>query len=137
MSKNKRIPVKWIRDKAKAAYQKKDKCYICSTTKDLELHHLNSVTYLFDTWVKENDYCIHTDEDILEYRDEFISLHKSELYDQVYTLCVAHHAALHGVFGKTPLPSSVKKQERWIEIQKGKITSSEEVRSLGTFAQFY
>lgn len=117
---NKRIPVKWIRDKAKAAYQKTDHCYICGTGADLELHHLHSITRLLERWALEMGYDISTDDGILAVRDEFIETHREELYDMVYTLCNRHHVALHGVYGKSPAFGSEPKQKHWIERQKAK-----------------
>ncbi len=117
---NNRISVKWVRDKAKAAYDKKDCCYICSTSEDLELHHLASVTILLNNWAENNNHDISTDEGILAVRDEFIESHRKELYDDVYTLCNRHHVKLHGVYGKAPALHSAEKQRRWIEIQKTK-----------------
>jgi hypothetical protein len=117
---NKRIPVKWIRDKAKAAYEKKSNCYICDTTDDLELHHTHSITLLLEIWAKAKGYDVSTDEGILEVRDEFIAEHKVELYDLVYTLCNKHHVKLHGVYGKTPAMGSSEKQTRWLNLQKAK-----------------
>lgn len=122
---NKRIPVKWVRDKAKKAYEKQSTCYICGTLHDLELHHTNSITLLLERWSKENEYDISTDEGILAVRDEFIEAHKKELYDEVYTLCNKHHVALHNIYGKIPPPGSSPKQTRWIEIQKAKHESGE------------
>jgi hypothetical protein len=117
---NKRIPVKWVRDRAKAAYEKKSCCYICETTADLELHHLHSVTILLDKWAQARGYDISTDDGILAVRDEFIAEHHTELYEQVYTLCNPHHVALHGVYGKAPRPGSEPKQAHWIESQRAK-----------------
>lgn len=117
---NKRIPVKHVRDKAKAAYEKQGTCYICGSTDSLELHHLHSITKLLNKWAAEKNYDISTDEGILSVRDEFIAEHKVEIYDQVYTLCNKHHVSLHGVYGKAPQPGSEPKQERWIEIQRAK-----------------
>lgn len=117
---NKRIPVKWVRDRAKAAYEKKSQCFICDTDKDLELHHLHSITILLEVWAERKGYDISTDEGILAVRDEFIAEHKAELYEQVYTLCNPHHVALHGVYGKAPKPGSEPKQARWIGIQREK-----------------
>lgn len=118
---NKRIPVKWVRDRAKAAYTKQDHCQICGSTKDLELHHLHSITVLLETWAERCGYDISTDDGILAVRDEFIEEHHAELYDQVYTLCNPHHVALHSVYGKAPKPGSEPKQARWIELQREKI----------------
>lgn len=117
---NKRIPVKWVRDRAKAAYEKRDTCYVCGTQQDLELHHLHSITILLDTWAAARGYDISTDEGILAVRDEFIDEHRHELYDLVYTLCNHHHVALHGVYGKAPAPGSESRQQRWIDIQREK-----------------
>jgi len=124
---NKRIPVKWVRDRAKSAYEKKESCYICTTHTDLELHHLHSVTILLDKWALAKGYDISTDEGILAVRDEFISEHNSELYDQVYTLCNTHHVALHSVYGKAPKPGSEPKQAHWIETQRNKHLGGERV----------
>ena len=143
---NNRISVKWVRDKAKAAYQKKDTCYICGTEADLELHHLHSITILLETWAVRKGYDISTDEGILAVRDEFISEHKVELYDLVYTLCNKHHVALHSVYGKAPSPTSADRQRKWVETQKAKAegrvleVSPEEAnkpQGLGIFSRFY
>jgi hypothetical protein len=143
---NNRISVKWVRDKAKAAYQKKDTCYICGTETDLELHHLHSITILLETWAARKGYDISTDDGILEVRDEFISEHKVELYDLVYTLCNKHHVALHSVYGKAPSPTSTDRQRKWIETQKAKaegrvlevsLDDADKPRGLGVFSRFY
>ncbi len=125
---NKRIPVKWVRDRAKAAYEKQGNCYICNSHQDLELHHLHSITVLLETWADRKGYDISTDEGILACRDEFIQAHKVELYEQVYTLCNRHHVALHGVYGKTPQPGSEPRQARWIEIQRSKVQNGGRVQ---------
>lgn len=135
---NKRIAVKHIRDKAKAAYQKEETCYICGSSEDLELHHLHSITVLLNTWAEKKSYDISTDEGVLAIRDEFIEEHHTELYDMVYTLCNKHHVKLHGVYGKAPSPSSVDKQRRWIDLQKAKLSSTDKPAvSLGAFGSFY
>ena len=137
---NKRIPIKHIRDKAKSAYEKQPHCYICHSQIDLELHHLHSLTYLLEVWVKRKGYDISTDELVLSIRDEFIAEHQVEIYELVYTLCNKHHVQLHGVYGKSPGPSTVSKQKRWIELQRDKHLSGESLvrsSSYGSlFAQF-
>ena len=122
---NNRIPVKWVRDRAKAAYDKKDTCYICGTKEDLELHHVYSITLLLQGWAEKMGYDISTDEGILAVRDEFIETYHKELYDDVYTLCNHHHVKLHGVYGKKPPAHTVDKQVRWIEMQKAKVSNGE------------
>lgn len=122
---NNRIPVKWVRDRAKAAYDKKEVCYICGTTNDLELHHTHSITLLLQDWANVMSYDISTDEGILAVRDEFIETYHKELYEDVYTLCNNHHVKLHGIYGKKPPAHTVNKQVRWIELQKAKVTGGE------------
>jgi 5-methylcytosine-specific restriction endonuclease McrA len=136
---NKRIPVKWVRDRAKAAYEKKTECCVCGSATDLELHHLHSVTILLDKWSEARGYDISTDAGILAVRDEFIDDHRVELYDQVYTLCNRHHVALHSVYGKAPRPGSEPKQAHWIETQRAKHTGGtvETVVPKKSFGSFF
>lgn len=134
---NNRIPVKWVRDKAKGAYEKKDSCYICDTSEDLELHHTHSITLLLENWAKEKGYDISTDEGILAVRDEFIETYHKEIYDDVFTLCNKHHVKLHGVYGKKPAMHTANKQVVWIERQKAKyqepIDTENKPKILGSF----
>ena len=136
-----RIPVKWVRDKAKAAYEKKSECYICGTNKDLELHHTHSITLLLNNWAQEMRYDISSDSGILAVRDEFIERYHSEIYEAVFTLCNPHHVALHSVYGKAPALNSAEKQANWIEKQRAKYAGGvQELKpktSFGSFAQFY
>lgn len=133
---NNRIAVKWVRDKAKAAYVKQDSCYICGSSADLELHHLHSITNLLYNWADSLGYDISSDEGILAVRDEFITEHYVELYELVYTLCNRHHVMLHSVYGKIPSAASVTKQKSWIEIQRAKSTGSVVEKRGGFFTQF-
>jgi hypothetical protein len=134
---NKRVGVKWIRDKAKKAYEKADHCFICDTTQDLELHHLHSLTILLETWAKNKGYDITTDEGVLAIRDEFIEQHYHELYELVYTLCYKHHSALHGVYGKAPAVGSEPKQDRWIKLQREKFLNKHAVLPSTGFGSFF
>ncbi len=134
---NNRIPVKWVRDKAKAAYEKKGFCYVCGKTEDLELHHLHSITVLLNRWADRKNYDISTDDGILAVRDEFIEEHRVELYDLVYTLCNRHHVALHSVYGKAPALGSEERQKNWIEKQKAKLEGKvPEKNSMSLFGKF-
>jgi len=138
---NNRIPVKWVRDRAKSAYDKKDFCYICGTHEDLELHHTHSITLLLNNWAQEMHYDISTDAGILAVRDEFIEQHRKEIYDDVFTLCNPHHVALHSVYGKAPALSTAAKQGTWIEKQRAKALGEPQEKkpgtSLSSFARFY
>lgn len=137
---NKRIPVKWIRDRAKSAYEKQSSCYICGTEADLELHHTHSITLLLERWIEKTGRDFSTDESVLMNRDEFIEHHHREIYEAVYTLCNRHHVALHSVYGKAPPPGTETKQSSWIETQKAKATlkPGEKAVVLGSsFSDFY
>lgn len=134
---NKRIPVKWIRDKAKSAYAKQHHCYICSGQTELELHHLHSITHLLEMWSRKHNIDINSDEAILAVRDQFIAEHRVEIYDLVFTLCNRHHVQLHSIYGKSPSPSSVEKQRRWIELQRQKYMSGEDVFRGSSYASHF
>jgi len=122
---NKRIPIKWIRDGAKSAYEKQSHCYICNSIQDLELHHTHSLTLLLDRWCHSEGITLETDADVLGIRDKFIELHHREIYEAVYTLCNQHHVRLHQIFGKAPGLATAEKQARWIELQLAKAEGGE------------
>lgn len=138
---NNRIAIKWVRDLSKKKYEKDDKCYICGTSEDLELHHTHSLTLLLNDWAERKNYDISTDEGILAVREEFIAEHQREIYELVYTLCNKHHVKLHSIYGKAPTAASASKQERWLDIQKAKFeggdAAKEKVATLSTFGKFY
>lgn len=116
-----RIPVKWIRDYAKAAYQKGPICEICETTENLEFHHYYSITQLFDKWCRAKRITIQTDEDVLAIRADFVKEHYEEVYTHTTTLCKAHHTdGLHKIYGKSPPLATAKKQMNWVKIQREK-----------------
>ena len=116
----KRDPIKHVRDKAKARYKKGTHCRICDTTENLDFHHFHSLTPLFNKWLKANSIKIHTDEDVVAVRDQFIAEHMSELYDETVTLCHTHHLKLHSIYGKDPPLITAAKQKNWVELQREK-----------------
>jgi hypothetical protein len=117
MKELKRDPVKYVRDKAKAGYQKDDKCFICGTETELDFHHFYSLSPLLSKFAEEKKYHL---EDIREWREEFINEHWEELYDWTVTLCHTHHLKLHSIYGRNPALITAKKQMRWVEIQRDK-----------------
>lgn len=117
-----RLPVKWIRDRAKAAYVKNTTCYICASADNLELHHYSSMTQMLDKWAVENKLSLVTDEDVLGIRDAFIAAHHQQIYDEVVTLCKLHHSRLHAVYGISPKLSTAQKQVGWVEKQREKFS---------------
>jgi 5-methylcytosine-specific restriction endonuclease McrA len=123
----KRDAVKWIRDKAKSAYQKKGTCFVCGGVEDLELHHTHSMVLMMREWCGERGYPLNTDEDVLKIRDEFIKAHHREIYEEVYTLCNPHHVQLHQVFGKAPALTTGPRQKIWLEEQRSHRTGEQVV----------
>ncbi len=115
MSRLKRDPVKYIRDKAKSKYAKDTECRICGAATKLDFHHYNTVAILVHKWFKDKGY---DPELVLAYREEFIEEHQTELYDEAVTLCHPHHLELHRVYGKDPALITAPKQQRWVEKQR-------------------
>lgn len=140
---NKRVAVKYVRDRAKSAYVKQNECHICGSTSELELHHTTSLTLLLEKWAKDRGYDISTDDGIIKVRDEFIDEHYSQIYAEVFTLCAKHHQALHRIFGKAPALHTAEKQNNWISKQKAKILgieipeSANQDKPKGLFSKFY
>ena len=120
-TKLKRLPVKYIRDRAKSAYQKEAYCEICGTEEELEFHHFYSVTLLFNKWCKKEGIKIVNTEDILACRDDFIEEHKHEIYEEAVTLCNPHHVKLHKIYGQKPTLPTGTKQKRWVKKQQDKL----------------
>jgi len=121
MNNLKRDEVKYIRDLAKKSYAKDKECYICFTDENLQFHHFNSMSLLWNKWKRENNIKISSVEDIIKYRETFKDEHQIELYDETITLCKFHHMdRLHKIYGKTPALSTVDKQRRWCDKQREK-----------------
>lgn len=115
-----RDPIKYIRDKAKARYNKGSECEICSATESLDFHHYYTMTPLFNKWSKDKGYSVKIVDDILNIRDEFIQEEEDKVYNQTVTLCHTHHMKLHSVYGKDPALATAEKQKNWVRIQKEK-----------------
>lgn len=120
MAKLKRLPIKYVRDRAKSRYVKDSCCYICGDGERLDFHHLFTVDVLFEKWAKANNISINSAEDIIAVRDDFIEQHEYEMFDYAKTLCNNCHKRLHSIYGQRPPLSSGPKQERWIEKQRDK-----------------
>ena len=116
----KRDLVKYVRDKAKSKYKKDTHCYICGSTENLDFHHFYGLTELLESWMKENDITIETEDEILELREVFIKENEEKVYEHAVTLCHMHHQKLHNIYGKRPKLMTAKKQENWVEIQRKK-----------------
>lgn len=120
MSTLKRIPIKYVRDRAKSRYDKDKECYICRIGGSLDFHHLYTVDILFDDWLAKNKIIIASTEDIIAVRDDFIESHIYEMFEYARTLCRSCHKRLHSLYGQRPAIMTAPKQERWLEIQRDK-----------------
>lgn len=123
MAELKRDPVKYIRDRAKAKYEKGSSCEICGVEVKLDFHHFYTLAPLLHKWLKEKQRLRpehYTDEYITIWRDEFIDDNWQELYFDTVTLCHDHHLKLHSIYGRNPPLHTAKKQMRWVEIQREK-----------------
>ena len=116
----KRDLVKYVRDKAKSKYKKEAECYICGSTENLDFHHFYGLTELLESWFKENDITVKTEDEILELRETFIKENEDKVYKQAVTLCHMHHRKLHNIYGKRPKLITAQKQQNWVEIQRKK-----------------
>ena len=118
----KRLPVKFVRDYIKKDYKLKDCCFICGSTDSLELHHLYSVSELFNQWCTKNKVLqIKNDEHIKELRVQFAQDCAEDLsHDNLYTLCKPHHVRLHTIYGQSYGNHLATKIKSWIYLQKEK-----------------
>lgn len=119
----KRDPVKYIRDKAKARYEKGTECRICGSQVRLDFHHFYTLAPLLHKWLEEKKKIRpehYTDEYIVIWREEFIDDNWNELYEETVTLCHDHHLKLHSIYGRNPGLHTAGKQKKWVEIQRDK-----------------
>jgi 5-methylcytosine-specific restriction endonuclease McrA len=122
MTELKREVIKYVRDFIKKDYKLRDCCFICSSTSKLELHHLYSVSELFNSWLSKNKIQLdNTVEQLLKLRVIFAEECAEMLSNNnLYTLCSEHHKRLHNLYGQTYHNSMASKIKTWLEIQKDK-----------------
>ena len=99
----KRFPIKYVRDYIKKDYKVRDKCYICGSKDDLELHHLYSLSQLWQKWCIANN------------NSKYLN------NKNLYTLCRMHHSKLHTLYGQNYSNHLVPKVKKWLDIQKDKL----------------
>ena len=114
-----RDEIKYVRDGAKAAYEKDTHCFICHTAEELQFHHFYSMTLLWNKWKMANNISIADAADIFNVRDDFITEYHDHIYGDTVTLCKFHHMErLHKIYGKVPALYTAQKQKRWCEKQR-------------------
>ena len=123
MSVLKRFPIKYVRDFIKKDYKLKTRCYICGSAEKLELHHLYSLSQLWEQWCKEYNFKqVENVEIIKQLRVRFAKDYKEYLKsDNLYTLCKSHHLKLHTLYGQNYSNHLVPKVKKWMNLQKEKI----------------
>ena len=118
MGELKRDKIKYIRDRAKAKYEKGSECRICGVKIKLDFHHFHTLAPLLRKWLAEKQKLRpdhYTDEYLIIWRDEFIDDNWAELYTETVTICHAHHLKLHSIYGRNPPLHTAEKQKRWVE----------------------
>ena len=122
MSELKRFPIKYIRDYIKKDYKLRDECYICGSKEKLELHHIFSVSQLFNEWCTQHKITeIDSVEKITSLREKFaIDCKESLDHHNLYTLCKSHHQRLHTIYGQRYSNHLAPKIKNWLDIQKDK-----------------
>ena len=121
MNQLKRLPVKYIRDFIKKDYKLRDECYVCGSKNTLELHHLLSVSELFNNWCVKNKINNFDLDKIKSYRVKFSQDCSDELsHENLYTLCSFHHIHLHSIYGQTYSNHLAPKIKNWLDIQRVK-----------------
>jgi len=122
MSELKRFPIKYIRDYIKKDYKIRDKCYICGSLEKLELHHLYSVSQLFEQWcIKNNVSEIDSVEKITSLREKFaVDCSEEFSHKNRFTLCKPHNERLHNIYGQRNSNHLTSKVKNWLDIQKDK-----------------
>ena len=122
MNQLKRFPIKYIRDFIKKDYKLRDECFICGSKQKLELHHLLSISELFNKWCVKNKINTIDDVDyIKKLRIQFANDCEEELsHKHLFTLCSTHHKQLHSIYGQTYSNHLAPKIKNWLEIQKAK-----------------
>lgn len=122
MTELKRLPIKYIRDYMKKHYKTREYCFVCGSVESLELHHIYSVSQLFEDWCKVNRVREpKTIEEMNKIREQFCQDEEERLNNSnLYTLCKAHHQRLHSIYGQKYSNHIASKVIRWLEIQKEK-----------------
>ena len=121
MCKLKRLEVKYVRDGIKSKYPLREECYISGLKDNLQLHHFQTVTELWEKWKKENNITIKNVDDVLYYREQFYKEHEHALLEDVVTLSSYwHNEKLHAIYGKNPPLYTAPKQRKWVELMRQK-----------------
>jgi 5-methylcytosine-specific restriction endonuclease McrA len=121
MNQLKRLPIKYIRDFIKKDYKLRDECFICGSKQQLELHHLLSVSELFNNWCTKNRIIDFDLDQLKAHRVTFSQDCSEQLsHENLFTLCSNHHKQLHSIYGQTYSNHLAPKIKNWLDIQRVK-----------------
>lgn len=116
-----RLPVKWLRDGIKSKYKDREPCFICGAQENIELHHIYSISDLWNLWIRKNGIKISSDADVLDNRAQFELDNEEYLSNEnLYSLCKSHHQRLHQIYGKSYSMYMGNKVREWIHKQRDK-----------------
>lgn len=116
-----RLPVKWIRDGIKSNYKEREPCFICGSEENIELHHIYSVSELWNVWLRDKRIAISCDDDVIANRAQFELDNQDKLSnDNLYSLCKSHHLRLHQIYGKSYSNYMGDRVRNWLHQQRDK-----------------
>lgn len=116
-----RLPVKWLRDGIKSKYKVREPCFICGSDQNIELHHIYSISEVWNVWIRSKKIRITCDQDVIDNRAQF-EIDNADLLsnDNLYSLCKPHHQKLHQLYGKSYSNYMGDKVRSWIHKQRDK-----------------
>jgi len=113
---------KFVRAKAKTQYHKykKDECWVCGSSENLELHHVYPLSDIIHDWLREHN--IKNPSNDVELREELLNDVADKVYNptNLITLCKTHHRNVHTLFGQTYGGKMAEKVNKYLTKQKEK-----------------
>ena len=113
--------IKKVRAKSKNRYYrlKDNKCFVCGSNKNLELHHILPLAEIVKNYLSTIDTGGKSDAELVY----LIVKDCNEIFDKnnVVTLCRTHHYYLHNLFGLTYSEKQAKKVKNYLIKQRSKV----------------
>lgn len=114
---------KFVRAKAKTQYHKfkKDECWVCGSSKDLELHHVYPLAELIHDYLDEKGIINPPNDEAL--REQIFTDLGEKIFNEenLLTLCKLHHTNIHRLFGKTYSGKVAVKVQKFLMKQREKL----------------
>jgi 5-methylcytosine-specific restriction endonuclease McrA len=113
---------KYVRAKAKTEYHKfkKDRCWVCGSTKQLELHHVYPLSQLIRDYLQEKG--INKPVNDPNLREQIFKDCGDKIFSEknLITLCKIHHSNIHRLYGQTYPGKLAPKVQTYLMKQKEK-----------------